>query len=220
VQLIECFFVCAGIHVSYYAEHRGHDNDVGQQMSHDHRAQIADTLSLGIAFDDVLDSTQLSSDNTSVSCLHFVSKQNLQNITHEFGLTSDIQYANDADSVLAWAINQQGSPDPMARHMKFPGAEDTECGLGEHDFMLVITSAAQIARLQQLFLTAPWRNPADQSHARIDLLSISYLQSHRRPQATTPYKGNRYGGKCGAHTLRVLKETCAIGLPMWLSLTL
>ena len=119
-------------------------------------AQIADTLSLGIAFDDVLDSSQLSGNNTSVSRLHFVSKQDLQNITREFGLASGItQYANDADGVAAWVINQQGGLAPMACHVKFPGAEDTERGLGEHDFMLVITSAAQIALLQQLFLTAP-----------------------------------------------------------------
>ena len=137
--------------------HTGHDNDVAhQQLSHDQRAQIADMLSLGIAFDDVLDSSQLSGNNTSVSRLHFVSKQDLQNITREFGLASGItQYANDADGVAAWVINQQGGLAPMACHVKFPGAEDTERGLGEHDFMLVITSAAQIALLQQLFLTAP-----------------------------------------------------------------
>ena len=75
----------------------------------------------------------------------------------EFGLTSDItQYANDVvDNVAAWAINQKGGPDPMTRHVNFPGAEDTERGLGEHDFMLIITIAAQIARSQQLFRTAP-----------------------------------------------------------------
>ena len=117
--------------------HTGHDNDVvHQHLSHDQRAQIADTLSLGIPFDNVLDSTQLSGDNTSVSRLHFVSKQDLQNITLEFGLTSGItQYANDADSVAAWAINQQGGPDPMTRHVKFPGAEDTERGLGVWMFL-------------------------------------------------------------------------------------
>ena len=145
------------------------------------RGQIADTLSLGIPFDDVLDSSQLSGNNTSVSRLHFVSKQDLQNITREFGLASGItQYANDADGVAAWVINQQGGLAPMACHVKFPGAEDTERGLGEHDFMLVITSSAQIARLQQLFSTATRQNRADPSHARIDLLSISYLQSHFR----------------------------------------
>ena len=63
----------------------------------------------------------------------------------------EAQYANDADSVAAWVVNQQGSPDPMVRYVKFPGAEDTERGLAEHDFMLVIMSAAQVAGLQQLY---------------------------------------------------------------------
>jgi len=153
--MTQCCYMCAftAIHVSYYAEHKGHGNDVAhQQLSRDQRAQIAGMLSMGIPFDDVLERIQLSGDNTSVSRLHFLSKQDLQNITRDFALARGItQYASDADSVAAWVANQQGGHDPLVRYVKFPGAEDTERGLGEQDFMLIIMSAAQVAGLQQLY---------------------------------------------------------------------
>ena len=142
----------AAVHVSYYAEHKGHTNDVAhQQLTSDQRTQIAGMLSMGIPFEDVLERVQLSGDNSAVSRLHFLSRQDLQNITRDYGLARGImQHANDAESVAAWVANQQ-TGDPMVRYVKFPGEEDKERGLSGQDFMLIIMSAAQIAGLNQLY---------------------------------------------------------------------
>ena len=144
----------AGIRVTYYADHCGHQQDVAhQQLTRDQRAEIAGMLSMGIPFDDVLAKVQLSGDNAAVSRLHLTSKQDLKNITRDFHLaTSVMRCANDADSVAAWVQQDQlNGQHSLVRYAKFQGAQDNVTGLADDDFMLVIMSEAQTAGLLQLY---------------------------------------------------------------------
>lgn len=143
-----------GVFVTYYYDHFGHECDVAhQQLSREQRREIAGMLATGIPFDDVLHRIQLSGDNTKVSRLHLLSKQDLKNILRDFNLSRGVTYhANDADSVAAWVAQNQADGDrSMVRFVKFPGAEDVENNLTADDFVLVIMSEAQIAALQQSY---------------------------------------------------------------------
>ena len=150
-----CTALIAGtVKVSFYPDHIGHDHDIAhQQLSYDQRAQIAGMIAVGIPFDDVLDKVQLSADNSTVSRLHLVTKQDLKNIMCDFNLSKGVRIcANDADSVAAWIEQNRADGDrSMVRYIKFQGSEDEERSLRADDFVLIIMSEAQIAVLQQLY---------------------------------------------------------------------
>ena len=99
-----CVLYIGSVKVTYYSSHHGHDCEVAhQQLTRSQRSQSASMLAMGIPFEDVIDRVQLSGNNSSVSRLHFTSKQDLKNIVRDFNLTRGTTYsANDADSVATW----------------------------------------------------------------------------------------------------------------------
>ena len=145
---------CAGVKVTYYVDHVGHDHELAhQQLTREQRSQIAGMLATGIPFDDVLDKIQLSGDNSMVSRLHLTSKQDLKNIVRDFNLSSSVtRCQNDADSVAAWIEqNKLDGERSIVRYVKFQGEADTVRGLSADDFMLVLMSEAQIVALLNLY---------------------------------------------------------------------
>jgi len=108
---------------------------------------------MGIPFDDVLEKVQSGADNSAVSRLHLVTKQDLKNIVRDFNLSRGVRVcANDADSVAAWVEqNRQDGDRSLVRYIKFQGSVDEQRDLAADDFMLVIMTEAQIAVLKQLY---------------------------------------------------------------------
>jgi len=63
---------------------------------------------MGIPYDDVIDKVHMSGDNSGLSHLHLVTKQDLTNIARDFSIHTGAQLsANDADSVAAWVELQR-----------------------------------------------------------------------------------------------------------------
>jgi len=91
--------------LTYYPEHTGHNCEIAHiRMRRKQREQIAAKLAAGIPFDDVLDCLHLTAASaSSMSNLQFISKQDLINISKEFGINKgEILHRNYSDSVAAW----------------------------------------------------------------------------------------------------------------------
>ena len=85
---------------------------------------IAAKLATGIPFKDVLDSLHTSATASGSQILHFITKNDLQNISHTFGVhRHQTLHKNDADSVAAWVehTRQQTSTQNLVRYIKYQG---------------------------------------------------------------------------------------------------
>lgn len=138
--------------MSYYPEHKGHSCDIAHiRLRRPQREAIAVKLAAGIPFDDVLDSVHSTASVSGLTNLQFLSKQDLLNITREFGINKgQVMHQNDADSVAAWIHRTQQEPSSknLVRLIKFQG-ETSPLNLQPEDFMLVLASDAQIIGARQ-----------------------------------------------------------------------
>lgn len=126
--------------VTFYATHKGHECEASHlSIRKEKREEIAGMLAAGIPFDDVLDSIQLSLGHHEVSPLNFLTKQHLQNIVRDFGISrGEVLHKDDAESVAAWVEKTRcdDKEKNLVRFVKFQGEEGVR-GLRDQDFMII-----------------------------------------------------------------------------------
>ena len=139
--------------MSYYPDYQGHECDVAHtRLRKEQREQVAVKLAAGIPFDDVLDSLHVASACSGLTALQFVRKKDMHNIAHEFGINKgEVLHKNNAESVAAWAERSKADPSTRntVRLLKFQGEASADYNLNEEDFMLVITTDAQLIGVKQ-----------------------------------------------------------------------
>ena len=89
---------------------------------------------------------------TGVSTVQLLTKKDMNNIAHEFGINRDrMLHKNDADSVAGWIerTRQDATTANLVRFVKFQGDEASVAGLGQDDFMLVLATDAQLVCARQ-----------------------------------------------------------------------
>ena len=141
--------------MSYYPEHKGHNCEIAHiRFRKEQREVIAAKISAGIPYDDILDSVHtMASSNPALTNLLFLSKQDLKNISHEFGIyRNEVRHKNDADSVAAWIeqTRQDQSTRNLVRLVKFQGETSSFASLKEDDFMLILATDAQLVGANKL----------------------------------------------------------------------
>ena len=102
---------------------------------------------------------------SSSEILHFTTKNDLQNISHTFGVhRHQTLHKNDADSVAAWVehTRQQTSTQNLVRYIKHQG-DQSHYKLKDEEFVMVIASDAQLIGAKQF--CGPGRDPCmDSTH--------------------------------------------------------
>ena len=134
--------------VDYHARHQGHVTEVAHlQIRRNEREKIAGMLSLGISFEDVLDSVQwIRVPAGQLTAMNLVTRKYLQNIAVSFGISrGERLHKDDAESVAAWVEKIRSGPlqQNLVRYVKYQG-EECQLGIGRDDFMLVIMSDIQV----------------------------------------------------------------------------
>jgi len=118
-------------------------------LSQTERQQIAGKISIGIQYDEVLDSVRNNLSSTEVSRLHLLKRKDLSNIAREFRLTK-IRHRSDAQSVRIWVEMCRQEKSDIVRFIKFQEEEDSQHGrLAVKDFILVLMNDVQVHMLQQ-----------------------------------------------------------------------
>lgn len=139
---------------TYYAEHRGHDCEIGHlTLSKQQRQEIASKLAVGISYDEVIDSVHVTASQSGLSHLQFVTKKDLRNISRDFGIDRrETMHQNDADSVAAWVerTKKDSATENLVRFVKFQGEKCSRGILRKDDFMLIVASDAQLIGARQL----------------------------------------------------------------------
>jgi MULE transposase domain len=206
------------VSVTYYPVHKGHSCDLAHiRLCREQREAIAVKLAAGIPFDDILDSTHSSTSVSALTSLQFVTKKDLVNISHAFGINRGaVLHINDADSVAAWVnrTRQEASSRNLVRLIIYQG-ETSVLNLKPEDFMLVLASDAQVIGARQF--CGPNREIClDSTHGMncydFQLTTVMCIDEHGEGYPVAFCYSNRVD--IGAMTLflQVVKE--AIGYPL------